>query len=249
MLVTAGPTHERIDAVRYLGNRSSGRMGIAVAEAAAQAGWGVDLLLGPACIAPPAAVRVARFGSTTELDQLLIEHFPACDVLVMAAAVADYRPARPRSSKIERGAGRLLLELEPTADLVAGCAARRRAGQRIVGFALEEPHLLETRALEKLRSKRLDAIVANPLESIESDQISATVYTTQGAFRPGGAVGSVGAVKPGDALGPGGAVEVGGAVGPGGAERSIAKPEFARWLVGWITNQWFPRADGMSALR
>ncbi len=186
VLITAGPTHEPIDAVRYLANRSSGRMGVALAAAAQQNGCDVTLLLGPTAIEPPPGLRVERFESTADLERLLAEHFAACDVLIMAAAVADYRPAAPTAGKLPRKGSKLVLELEPTPDLVAACASRRQPHQRIVAFALEEPQHLTSRALEKMRAKGVDAIVANPLETMGSTTVGASVYTSAGqTFTPG----------------------------------------------------------------
>jgi phosphopantothenoylcysteine decarboxylase / phosphopantothenate---cysteine ligase len=181
MLITAGPTYEAIDAVRYVANRSSGRQGICLAEAARDAGWQTTLLLGPAAIEPPSNVNTLRFESTADLAALLETHFPACDVLIMAAAVADYRPRRAEVGKLPRTSAKLVIELEPTPDLVAACAARKRPGQRIIGFALEDPSGLEARAREKLRKKGLDAIVGNPLGTMGAEDIRAVVYTAAGA--------------------------------------------------------------------
>ncbi|MFW6032656.1 MAG: phosphopantothenoylcysteine decarboxylase [Phycisphaeraceae bacterium] len=184
-LITAGPTREPIDAVRYIGNRSSGRMGFALARAAAEAGHAVTLLLGPVSAAEklPGAVRVERFESTADLERLLAAHFPACDRLIMAAAVADYRPARVERGKLKRqesgGAG-LTLHLEPTPDLVAGVARSKRTDQRVAAFALEQPDELEARAVAKLRRKGADAIVANPLVTMESGAVRGTWLTAAG---------------------------------------------------------------------
>lgn len=179
MLITAGPTHEPIDRVRYLGNRSSGRLGIALAEAAAGNGWQVTLLLGPTTLIPSStSIRVLRFLTTADLQRLITDEMPGCDVLVMAAAVADYRPRQPVSEqqgKIRRADGPLSLELEPTPDLLAAAAATRRPGQVVVGFALEPRERLMESALGKLRRKSLDMIVANPLETMDSTEIEATV--------------------------------------------------------------------------
>jgi phosphopantothenoylcysteine decarboxylase / phosphopantothenate---cysteine ligase len=211
LLIAAGPTHEPIDAVRYLANRSSGRMGLALAEAAREAGWPVTLLLGPTGLEPPAGVRTERFESSAELAALLNEHFPACDLLIMAAAVADYRPRAVTERKLPRTGEPLILELEPAPDLVAGCAAHKRPGQRIIGFALEEPAVLAQRAQEKLARKGLDAIVANPLRTMGADTIEATVYTADGAT-----------IAP----------AAGSTVAPAGGP--LPKAEFARWLIGWL---------------
>ncbi len=206
LLITAGPTYEPIDAVRYIANRSSGRMGLELAHAGRAAGWSVTLLLGPGAAAPP-DIRTRRFDSAADLARLLDEEFPACDVLIMAAAVADYRPRRSIEEKLGRGAAPLRLELEPTPDLVAGCAARKRPGQRVIGFALEPAGVLEPRAREKLYRKGLDAIVANPLETMGASEIRAVLYTAAGeVLQP-----------PADAPG----------------ER-IGKPAFARWLIAWL---------------
>ncbi len=213
LLVTAGPTHEPVDAVRYLANRSSGRLGVEVAAAGRDGGWTVTLLLGPAPVEPPAGLRVRRFESTEDLRALLAEEFPNCDVLIMAAAVADYRPRRRAEEKLPRSSESLLLELEPTPDLVAECAARKRAEQRIIGFALEEPKSLALRAREKLARKGLDAIVANPLETMGSDVIRATVYTASGE-----------AVSP----------ETFTAAATGNVPVTLRKADFARWLIGWL---------------
>ncbi|HOA72401.1 MAG TPA: phosphopantothenoylcysteine decarboxylase [Phycisphaerae bacterium] len=191
VLITAGPTHERIDDVRYLANRSSGRMGIALAEAASQIGCEVTLLLGPVSAEPrrpdsgSKPIRLERFESTADLERLLQEHFDYCDLLIMAAAVADYRPAAGASGKLPRKREKVTLELEPTPDLVATCAARRRPDQRIIAFALEESSRLHDRAIEKMRAKRVDAIVANPLETMGSRLVSAVIHTADGrTFKP-----------------------------------------------------------------
>ena len=146
ILVTAGPTREPIDAVRFISNRSSGKMGIALASAALEAGHEATLLLGPGPEdhTAPSACRLIRFGSAAELQQLLESHWPEHQVLVMAAAVADYRPSEPFDGKISRDPDRALtLHLEPVPDLVARMAAARRPDQRVVAFALEEPEALE----------------------------------------------------------------------------------------------------------
>jgi phosphopantothenoylcysteine decarboxylase/phosphopantothenate--cysteine ligase len=203
MLITAGPTHEPIDPVRYIANRSSGRLGCALAAAARDAGWEVTLLLGPAEEPPPDGVCVRRFESTADLAASLDEHFPSCDVLVMAAAVADYRPRQVSSEKLPRGNGPLKLELEPTPDLVSACMGRKQSAQRVIGFALEDPESLAKRAQEKLRKKGLDAIVANPLRTMGADRIEAVLYTAEGEqFSP-----------------------------PGHDPTGLDKVKFARWLV------------------
>lgn len=184
LLVTAGPTHEPIDAVRYLGNRSSGRVGVDLADAAAARNWTVTLLLGPTPLAPRhTRVTVRRFRTAADLEALLAAEFPLCDTLIMAAAVADYRPVPTPDTgkgKIARTPGRLTLELEATADLLSACAARRRPEQRLIGFALEPRERLIESARAKLERKAVDAIVANPLETMDASTIEATIlHATQ----------------------------------------------------------------------
>lgn len=176
VVITAGPTHEPIDAVRYLANRSSGRLGEALAEEAARRGWDVTLLLGPVeRSANYTRVHVARFTTTADLQALLKEHVPNCDVLIMAAAVADFRPASLNETKHRRSSGPFNLVLESTPDLLAEAAANRREGQVLVGFALEPRERLRESAREKLVRKSVDAIVANPLETMGSDMIEASI--------------------------------------------------------------------------
>lgn len=196
LLITAGPTHEPIDAVRYIGNRSSGRLGIALADAAArrermgngQAAWGrVTLLLGPTAVVPSdPRVCVHRFRSTADLGALLAEHAPGCDVLVMAAAVADYTVSVPPGSgehptKMRREKEPVTLTLVPTPDLLAGAAAKKRADQFFVGFALEPEERLIESAKEKLIRKGVDLIVANPLETMDAATIRATLVYANNA--------------------------------------------------------------------
>lgn len=194
IVITAGPTHEPIDAVRYLANRSSGRLGEALAEEAERRGWDVTLLLGPVeRSANYTRVRVERFTTTHDLDQLLQEHAPGCDILIMAAAVADFRPASPApEEKLRRRDGTISLSLEPTPDLLANVARGRRPGQTLVGFALEPRERLLESAMAKLERKRIDAIVANPLETMGSDTIEASLMWSDGAaVRTPGAIAKV----------------------------------------------------------
>lgn len=180
LLITAGPTHEPIDAVRYLANRSSGRVGMAIAEAGRRAGHDVTLVLGPTILTPPTGVTLHRYTTTAELASVLDDTFEGCDALVMAAAVADYTPAiddAQTSDKFPRGGDEITLRLRPTPDLVAGLAARRRPDQRVVAFALEPADRLIERATAKLERKGVDAIVANALNTLEADTIDAAWMT------------------------------------------------------------------------
>lgn len=194
VLITAGPTHEPIDAVRFIANRSSGRVGVELARTAADRGWDVTLLLGPSNLGGAAEsdsrLQVARFLTTTDLGALLDRHQPRADLLILAAAVADFRPVAPLpGGKLRRSEAGLSLQLEPTPDLAAGCVARREPGQRIVAFALEPREGLPEAALRKLRTKGVDLIVANPLETMEAEGIEATLLGPDGEIaRTEGAV-------------------------------------------------------------
>lgn len=185
LVITAGPTHEPIDAVRFIGNRSSGRLGVALADHAASLGWNVRLLLGPTCLSTSdSRVEVVRFRTTADLERTLTDHAPWCEVLVMAAAVADYRPkVTPEAllSKHRRTAEGMKIELEATPDLLAACAKARLPNQTFVGFALEPRNQLMESARSKLQRKSLDMIVANPLETMDGPTIEATVLTRGGA--------------------------------------------------------------------
>jgi phosphopantothenoylcysteine decarboxylase/phosphopantothenate--cysteine ligase len=162
VLVTAGGTREPIDSVRFLGNRSSGRMGLALAEEAARRGADVTVVAANVALELPAtAVRVE---TTAELEAAVRERFPDADVLIMAAAPADFRPAAPADEKISReGSEGLTVELEPTTDIVAAVAAERRADQTVMGFAAEHGDGGVERGRAKLARKGLDAVVVNDI--------------------------------------------------------------------------------------
>ncbi len=159
VLVTAGPTCEDLDPVRFLTNRSSGKMGYALADAAARRGARVILVSGPSALEPPADVELVWVRTTEEMHRAVLARLGECTVLIKAAAVADYRPVNQQPKKIKRGAARLTLELEPTPDILAD-AAREKGDRILVGFAAETDHLAE-HAREKLAAKGADLIVAN----------------------------------------------------------------------------------------
>jgi phosphopantothenoylcysteine decarboxylase / phosphopantothenate---cysteine ligase len=161
VLVTAGGTREAIDPVRYIGNRSSGRMGLALAERSARRGAEVTLVAANVALPVPAGVRRIDVETAKELEAAMREEFPRCHVLLMAAAVADFRPARPLAGKISREGGGLELRLEPTDDVLAGLTPLRRPGQTLVGFAAEHGAGAIERTRAKLERKGLDAIVFN----------------------------------------------------------------------------------------
>jgi phosphopantothenoylcysteine decarboxylase/phosphopantothenate--cysteine ligase len=163
-LVTAGGTREPIDSVRFLGNSSSGRMGVALAEAAGARGAQVTLIAANVGLQLPAAAEVVRVRTAGELAAACEREFPSCDVLLMAAAVADFTPAASAEGKIKKsGRERLELVLEPTADVLAGLAARRGERQTLVGFAAEHGRDAARGAHTKLLAKDLDALVVNDI--------------------------------------------------------------------------------------
>jgi phosphopantothenoylcysteine decarboxylase/phosphopantothenate--cysteine ligase len=159
VLVTAGPTCEDIDPVRTLTNRSSGRMGYAVAEAAERRGARVILVSGPTALEPPAAVQVENVRTTEEMRRAVKAHLGEASVVIKAAAVVDFRPAEVAKQKIKRGRGPLTLALEPTADLLEEITAAPGA-RLVVGFAAETENVVEN-ARAKLKAKKLDLVVAN----------------------------------------------------------------------------------------
>jgi phosphopantothenoylcysteine decarboxylase/phosphopantothenate--cysteine ligase len=188
VLVTAGGTREPIDAVRYVGNRSSGRMGVALAAEARSRGAEVTLIGANLQVAAPAGVSVVSVATAAELQQACEERFPDCDVLFMSAAVADFRPADPASEKIKKaGRSSLELTLEATPDIISALAARRRPDQRIVGFAAESGELAEAYGRGKLEEKRLDAVVVNDISrpdiGFEVDANEVTILTAAGTTR------------------------------------------------------------------
>jgi phosphopantothenoylcysteine decarboxylase/phosphopantothenate--cysteine ligase len=159
ILVTAGPTQEPIDPVRFVGNRSSGKMGIAIAREAAARGAEVTLVLGPGTVDPPASVSIVRVETAAQMRDAAVRAFAGSDALVMAAAVADFRPVSVVSQKIKKESGLPTIELEPTADILRELAELRSA-QLLVGFAAETTDL-EAAGRRKLEAKDLDLIVVN----------------------------------------------------------------------------------------
>ncbi|HEY8624661.1 MAG TPA: bifunctional phosphopantothenoylcysteine decarboxylase/phosphopantothenate--cysteine ligase CoaBC [Solirubrobacteraceae bacterium] len=187
VLVSAGGTREPIDSVRYIGNRSSGRMGFALAGAAVRRGAEVTLLAANVSLAPPPGARVVRVGSAAELLRACEQEFAHSDVLLMAAAVADFKPAQPAGAKLKKADGVPQLELEPTEDILAPLAAVRRPGQLVVGFAAEHGERAREYAAGKLKSKGLDAIVVNDVSRAEigfdSQENEVTILTADGSER------------------------------------------------------------------
>ena len=178
ILITAGPTREPIDPVRYIGNRSSGRMGAALAAAALKAGNLPTLIVGPVSVDMPANVRRFDVETAAEMLEATIRHWPTHDLLIMAAAVADYRPTRVHQEKLRRQ-GSLVIECQATEDIAAAAGRIKAANQRTVGFSLESGGDIE-RARQKLMAKNLDMIVYNPPSTIDSPMIEAVLIFADG---------------------------------------------------------------------
>lgn len=178
VLITAGPTYEAIDPVRFIGNRSSGKMGYAIAEAALRRGARVILVSGPTALQPPAAAEVIAVESAQQMRDAVLRHFDAATTVIMTAAIADYRPARVAEQKIKRDKA-MTLELEPTADILAELG-KRRSSQVLIGFAAETENTLEN-ARGKLIRKNADAIVlndvSNPNIGFSSDRNAVTIIS------------------------------------------------------------------------
>jgi phosphopantothenoylcysteine decarboxylase/phosphopantothenate--cysteine ligase len=187
VLVTAGGTREPIDSVRFIGNRSSGRMGFALAAEAARRGAEVTVIAANVAIEPPPAVRVARVETAAQLAEACEREFGHSDALLMAAAVSDFRPANPADSKLKKDRGTPLLEIEPTADVLSGLAARRSPGQLIVGFAAEHGADAIEYGRGKLERKGLDAVVVNdiskPQIGFEVNENEVTILAADGGER------------------------------------------------------------------
>jgi phosphopantothenoylcysteine decarboxylase / phosphopantothenate---cysteine ligase len=178
VLITAGPTREKIDPVRYLTNRSSGRMGYALAEAALRRGARVLLVSGPTALKPPSAAEVTAVESAQQMLDAVLRLLPEASIVIKTAAVCDYSVSNPPAHKMKR-AGRLTLNLDPTADILAEIA-RRKTSQIVIGFAAETENVLEN-ARKKLVSKSLDAIVVNDVSregvGFDSDRNAVTILT------------------------------------------------------------------------
>ena len=178
ILIAAGPTREPIDAVRYISNRSSGKMGAALTAAATRGGHEVTLIVGPVSVAMPENARRIDIETAAEMHAAVLREFPNHDVLIMAAAVADFRPKYVRSNKLERD-GTLAIEFEATQDIIAAAGRIKRADQRTIGFSLESHNNIE-RARQKMLRKNLDLIVYNPTETMDSPTIESVLLYPDG---------------------------------------------------------------------
>jgi len=182
-LITAGPTREPLDPVRYISNRSSGKMGYALARAAARRGAEVVLVSGPTALDCPPGVRRVSVTTAAEMHDAVVKEFATATAVVMSAAVADYRPVVTAEQKIKRGKGAMEMRLEPNADIVKELG-QNKAGKMLIGFAAETQDLIAN-AAKKLREKNLDMIVANNVaetgSGFDGDTNIATILDRSGA--------------------------------------------------------------------
>ncbi|MBN1460193.1 MAG: bifunctional phosphopantothenoylcysteine decarboxylase/phosphopantothenate--cysteine ligase CoaBC [Armatimonadetes bacterium] len=167
ILITAGPTREPLDPIRFLSNRSSGRMGYALAEAAATRGATVTLVSGPVALSPPAGCEVLRVVTTQDMYDAVLARLAPADVVIAAGAPADFRAVNPAAEKVKKDVHPRTVEFLPTPDILAECGRRKGTRQFLVGFAAETENLVEN-AKEKLRAKHLDLIVANDVSAADS---------------------------------------------------------------------------------
>ncbi|HMG15737.1 MAG TPA: bifunctional phosphopantothenoylcysteine decarboxylase/phosphopantothenate--cysteine ligase CoaBC [Saprospiraceae bacterium] len=180
ILITAGPTHEPIDPVRYIGNESTGKMGIAIAEEFVKRGAMVELILGPTYIVVEnPGIIVHKIQTAKEMYDEVLEHFNDSNVVVLCAAVADFRPVEKSNTKIKKGDSSIDIQLEPTVDIAASLGSIKKASIKLVGFALETDNE-ENNAINKLKSKNLDMIVLNSLKDqgagFKVDTNKVTIY-------------------------------------------------------------------------
>ena len=184
VLITAGPTREAIDPVRYIGNRSSGKMGYAIAEAAAARGAEVTLISGPVALSVPGGVKRIGVESAAQMREAVLKVFPDTDIVIKAAAVADYRPEKAEVQKIKKSANSLTLVLTKNPDILAELGQLKQS-QFLVGFAAETQELV-AHATEKLRKKNLDMLVANDVTlsgaGFEADTNIVKILTPDGAI-------------------------------------------------------------------
>lgn len=162
VLITAGPTYEAIDPVRFIGNHSTGKMGFALAQACAEKGADITLISGPVALETPPNVKRIQVVSTEEMFQACLTHFPSSDITIMAAAVADYKPTDISSIKLKKTNDKMQLNLSKTTDILSTLGNQKTESQCLVGFALETNNEIDN-AIKKLHTKKLDFIVLNSL--------------------------------------------------------------------------------------
>ncbi len=187
-LITAGPTREFFDPVRYVSNPSSGKMGYAIAEAALRKGWEVHLITGPVMLKPPIGAHVEEVITGAEMFAAVNHAFDSCDILIMTAALIDFRPKEIAPHKVKKDQLSMMIEMEPVVD-VLGTVAKRKENQLVVGFAAETNNV-EDYALRKLHAKNADFIVANRIgqkgSGFESDENSILLLGADGSRVPRG---------------------------------------------------------------
>ena len=174
-LITAGPTRQYIDPVRFISNASTGKMGYAIAAAALKAGHKVTLITGPTPVRPPAGAKIIKIQSAAEMFDAAKKHFKKCDCLIMAAAVSDYTPSRIAKTKIKKSGQPMIIKLKPTADILQW-AGKNKKNQIVVGFALEDKNI-RANAEKKLKQKNLDMIIANTPAAIAAEKTVVQIKT------------------------------------------------------------------------
>ncbi len=180
LLITAGGTREYIDPVRFITNASSGKMGYALAGAAQKAGHKVTLI-SASDLQPPVGVEFVGVDSAAEMFGEVKKHFPRCDCLIMAAAVADYTPAKQAKSKLKKTNKSFTIKLKPTTDILKWAGKHKKKNQIVVGFALEDTNI-RALAEKKLKEKNLDIIIANTPAAIGSDKSTVQIKTPDSAW-------------------------------------------------------------------
>jgi phosphopantothenoylcysteine decarboxylase/phosphopantothenate--cysteine ligase len=179
ILITAGPTREALDPLRFLSNRSSGKMGYALAETARDRGWEVTLISGPTNLSWPKAVGGEQVDTAEEMFQAVENYRTFQNAFVLSAAVADYRPAKVEKQKHHKGNGNWILHLLPTIDILAHLGQERKPSQVLAGFCLETENILE-RAREKLQRKKIDMILANSIDNFQRDSFQGIFLDARG---------------------------------------------------------------------
>lgn len=189
ILITAGGTREYIDPVRFISNASSGKMGYALARAAIKAGHKVTLITAPTSQKPPSEAKLINVETASQMFEAVKKYFSRCDCLIMAAAVADYTPARPAGTKIKKSDKSMTIKLKPTADILkwAGqqkqlnCQRAKEKWKIVIGFALEDK-AVRARAEKKLKDKNLDMIIANSPAAIGADRSNVQIKTPNSSW-------------------------------------------------------------------
>ncbi len=186
ILITAGPTREFFDPVRFLSNPSTGKMGYALAEAAQDLGHQVTLISGPTLLPAPSVKKFQKVISARDMYKAVMACAPKADIIIMTAAVSDYRPAKKFPNKVKKTTQKMIVEFVPNPDILATLGKKKKKGQILVGFAAETQHFI-THALDKLKRKNLDFIVVNNVKSqktgFETDQNQVTILSPQGIVK------------------------------------------------------------------